>query len=202
MEKSFCKNCEEEIPACAIVKMPSKASIDDLVNGTNIRYQEYLVCHKNAQIFDEGLKINDLCDECRLCQITCTKIKDKKEYIDYAKLEKLILKNFDKLAILIKTLYPNLIVSQEVQVKGNYRAKRIDICIINQKTVYLIKVLANIDKIPLYSRSYEEVKTYYEHLIKHRIVHYCLIAKNKMESSICYEYPCICLEDLIEQLED
>lgn len=200
MNKNFCTNCDDDIPECAIVKLPQKISIDSLVSATDFTLQEYLVCHKNAQIIDNGLTIQNSCDECCLCQVTCKKYSLKWHELNINKLEKVIFSSFDKLAILIKGLFPELITACEVQVKGNFRTKRIDVAVRDNNTILLVKVLANPDKVPFYSRSYEEVKNYYYELFDLDIETVCLVPQDKKEKASGFGYTVITLDELLEKL--
>ena len=158
MNKLFCNKCGDTSPMCAIYNIPQNIKIDDLINQIDFFNQECLVCHANAQIIDDELVINDKCDDCYLCQFACPEYECDFEDEKALKLEKIIINDFVKLAILIKSMFPQYVVGTEVHVKGNSRTKRIDVVIVTDTRIILVKVLSNVDKIPLYSRSYEEVK--------------------------------------------
>lgn len=202
MKKDFCMTCGESAPECAIVKLPQKASIDAIVNGENLLDEECLVCHKNAQTLTDQLSINETCDECFLCQATCPAIKIEWDKTKCDHFEPVVFERFDKLAILVKALYPQMTAACEVQVKGNCRTKRIDVVINREKQIYLIKVLSNIDKIPVYSRSYEEVKQYYDEKLDADIKTMCLVPKKKKEQAVKFGYPVVILEELLCLLEE
>lgn len=200
MNKEFCMKCGKEVPECAVVKLLRKFSIEDLIDGKNLVYQECLVCHKNAQTIGDKLLINEKCSECCLCQLTCPKVQKNWNLTVCESLEPIVLKHYEKLAILIKALYPKKVIGSEVQVKGNYRAKRIDVVVKTKDIVYLIKVLPNIDKVPLYSRSYEEVKQYYDKIMDIKIITRCLVPKHKKEQALALGYLVVTLDELINEL--
>ena len=154
MDKTFCKKCGELSPKCAIYKIPQNEKLDDLVNQSEFSNQECLVCHVNAQTIEEGLIINENCDECCLCQFACPVFSCEWQEEKTLILEKICINDFIKLAILIKSVFPQYLVGTEVHVKGNSRTKRIDVVVVKEDKIFLIKALSNADKIPLYSRSY------------------------------------------------
>lgn len=200
MDKLFCNKCGDISPKCAIYDIPQNIKIDNLVNQIGLSDQECLVCHANAQILDNKLIIGDKCDECYLCQFACPEYECDFEDEKALKLEKIIIIDFVKLAILIKSMFPQYMVGTEVHVKGNSRTKRIDVVIVTDTRIILVKVLSNVDKIPLYSRSYEEVKNYYGESFGREIVEVCLIPEKKKENAEMYEYPFCSLKELIEEL--
>ncbi len=201
MDKEFCKKCGKPTPECAIFKLPQNIKFEELIKGSSLNYQECLVCHKNAQSITDKLEINKMCDECGLCQFACPAIINEWNNEISRAIETIIIKDFVKLAILLKSLFPKSVVGTEVHVKGNFRTKRIDVVVIQEKRIVFIKVLANIDKIPLYSRSYEDVKEFYEKEIQREIIPICLIPENKKSIANKFEHRFCTLMELIEYLE-
>ena len=200
MDKLFCKKCGELSPKCAIYEIPQNIRIEDLVNQVGFSNQECLVCHVNAQTIEEGLVINEKCDECCLCQFACPEISCEWHDDNSSTLEKICINDFVKLAILIKSIFPNYLVGTEVHVKGNSRTKRIDVVVVKESEIVLIKTLSNIDKIPLYSRSYIDVKNYYGEVFGREIKTVCLIPRKKKDNATMFEYPFCTLDELIDEL--
>lgn len=174
---SFCIGCNPqfELPKCAVGLAPSNAYIEDIINGSPLTLVENFICHKTAQVIEGNkIRILDKCDNCGLCYITCSNvtIDDYTSFFNTS-LEKVILNDFGKASILFQTLFPNASVATEVQVKGNFRTKRIDLVIKKISSIYFIKLLKNTDKISFYIRSYMEVMEYY--LAKYQIYHFQII---------------------------
>lgn len=165
MNHDFCVGCNpgSSLPLCAIGTAPSNAYIENILNGESLTKLENFVCHKTSQDLSSGkLTILPKCDDCGLCQIICPYIN-----IDYttfftSKLEKVIFNDFGKTSLLFQSIFPDSIVATEVQVKGNFRTKRIDLVIKKGSDIYLIKMLKTTDKVPFYMRSYEEVISQYQ----------------------------------------
>ena len=101
---------------------------------------------------------------------------------------------------MIKSIFPNYLVGTEVHVKGNSRTKRIDVVVVKESEIVLIKTLSNIDKIPLYSRSYIDVKNYYGEVFGREIKTVCLIPRKKKDNATMFEYPFCTLDELIDEL--
>lgn len=200
MDKTFCKKCGELSPKCAIYKIPQNEKLDDLVNQSEFSNQECLVCHVNAQTIEEGLIINENCDECCLCQFACPVFSCEWQEEKTLILEKICINDFIKLAILIKSVFPQYLVGTEVHVKGNSRTKRIDVVVVKEDKIFLIKALSNADKIPLYSRSYYDVKNYYGDAFGREIINVCLIPEKKKENATMYEYSFCTLNELMGKL--
>ena len=165
MNHKFCMGCNpgSSLPLCAIGKAPSNAYIENILNGEPLSHLENFVCHKASQDLSSGkLTILPKCDDCGLCQIICPNTE-----IDYttfftSKLEKVIFNDFGKTSLLFQSIFPNSIVATEVQVKGNFRTKRIDLVIKKESDIYLIKMLKTTNKVPFYMRSYNEVISQYQ----------------------------------------
>lgn len=168
MKYNFCQGCPEieNIPLCAINYIPYNPRLEEIINDVDLNYTEVFVCHKNAQeINDNILNVKQNCDACGLCMVACTKYKiDNYKLLLTPNMEKVIFNDLPKASVLFQTLFPNTVVATEVQVKGNFRTKRIDLVIKNNSSVLLIKLLKNLDKAPYYSRSYNDVINYYREL--------------------------------------
>lgn len=179
MNHNFCVSCNpgSSLPFCAIGHAPSNAYIENIINNANLTKYENFVCHKAAQdISSRKLVILDHCDDCGLCQITCPNVKTDYTTFFTTKLEKVIFNDLGKTSILFQTIFPNTTVATEVQVKGNFRTKRIDLVIKKDSDMYLIKLLKTTDKVPFYMRSYDEVKEHYNGIFPHIHFHdLCLV---------------------------
>lgn len=164
MNNDFCVGCNtgSNLPNCAIGYTSSNAYIENIINNDTLSKTENFICHKASQdLSGRKLVILDKCDNCGLCNITCPHSN-----IDYTtffspKLEKIIFNDFGKASILFQTIFPDSIVATEVQVKGNFRTKRIDLVIKKNSDIYLIKLFKTTDKAFFYMRSYEEVINQY-----------------------------------------
>ena len=164
MNHDFCVGCNpgSSLPFCAIGNDPSNAYIENIINNDNLSKLENFVCHKTAQDLSTGkLTILAKCDDCGMCQILCPNITVDYTTFFNSKLEKVVFNDFGKASILFQSIFPDSVVATEVQVKGNFRTKRIDLVIKKDSDIYLIKMLKSTDKVPFYMRSYEEVITQY-----------------------------------------
>lgn len=160
MNRNFCKGCEQNLcsPNCAIRLAPNNTYIEDMINNSKLSYLENFVCHKTAQELSNGkLSIQAACDDCGLCYISCPHTREDYTPFFTTKLEKVFFNDFGRASILFQSLFPNALVATEVQVKGNFRTKRVDLVIKDSNTFYLIKLLKTTDKVPFYTRSYNEV---------------------------------------------
>lgn len=160
MNHDFCVGCDSGsgLPVCAIGLAPCNAYIEKIINEEILTEHENLVCHKTSQDISNGkLTILAECDDCGLCMITCPDTDVDYTTIFSPKLEKVIFNDFGKASILFQTIFPDTTVATEVQVKGNFRTKRVDLVIKKGTDIYLIKLLKTMDKAPFYMRSYNEV---------------------------------------------
>ena len=163
MDKDFCSLCNntEITPPCIITKIPSNPNLEDIILRKRFVLTENLICHTYAQIYENHcLKINEKCDECGLCLAMCNH-HSKSPSLDTDKLEKAIFNDLSKICILLTRFCPSKIIATEVQVKGNFRTKRVDLCISDTNKIYLIKFLKTLAKFPFYSRSYDDILTNY-----------------------------------------
>lgn len=164
MNQDFCVGCNisSRLPSCAIGYAPNNAYIENIINNDSLPTAENFICHKTSQALSSGkLVILDKCDNCGLCSITCPHSN-----VDYTtffspRLENVVFNDFGKASILFQSIFPTSVVATEVQVKGNFRTKRIDLVIKKDSDIYLIKLLKTTDKVPFYMRSYKEVINQY-----------------------------------------
>lgn len=158
IDPSFCQGCPdkniENLPNCIITEILQGCSLQDLISNSG-SLSENLVCPKAAQDFNDGkLTINSSCSGCELCKICCNKITSHDAYNQ--KLEKLLLSDLSKLNIFFKHTFKSYSVGSEIQVSGNSRTKRIDLVLIKDNHIFLVKTLKDTDKINFYSRSYSD----------------------------------------------
>ncbi len=201
MDKNFCIGCPEvkDIPKCIIQNIPSNSYIEDIITNSKLKCSEYFVCHKFAQSFENHkLVVLTACDECGLCQIACCKKNPASVTSLFTKkLEDVLFRDLGKASILFQSLIPSAIVASEVQVKGNFRTKRIDLVIFLNDTAYLIKLIKNLDKIPFYSRSYGEViDTYKEIYPNINFIYGNLIPASKLRIKLPFDAQVYNLEQL------
>lgn len=200
MDKDFCVSCSSEdfTPPCIITKIPSNPDIEDILLGHDFVLVENFICHTYAQIYEQNcLKINDNCDECGLCLAMCNHLLVAPS-IDIHKLEKAIFDDLSKICILLKRFCPSKIIATEVKTKGNSRTKRIDLCVSFENKIYLIKLLKNKDKIPLYSRSFDDVINWYSPKYPNfEFSKYFILPQTKIEQNDNSELNIICLKDLL-----
>ena len=99
MDKCFCVGCKMSTPlTCAIYKIISSIDMHSFLHGETFKKIDVLVCHNNAQeIKNNYMNINDNCDECSLCQLTCTKLPN--ENLLNHNLEKILFSNLNLLNI-------------------------------------------------------------------------------------------------------
>ncbi|MBP3327271.1 MAG: hypothetical protein J6L77_12750 [Coprococcus sp.] len=188
MDHNFCVGCNpgSSLPFCAIGVSPSNAYIENIINNDTLSILENFVCHKTAQDLSTGkLFILSKCDDCGMCQIMCPHTN-----IDYttffnSKLEKVVFNDFGRASILFQKIFSDASVATEVQVKGNFRTKRIDLVIKKGTDIFLIKMLKTTDKVPFYMRSYDEVIGQYHTLYPDISFHsLCLVPNAKMNDTI------------------
>lgn len=189
MNKEFCLGCNSgaNIPKCAITLISNNAYLEDILSNKKLPTQECLICPENAQeISENGIIITKKCSECTLCMLACPNVNMifSKDFFPRS-LEKAILNDPGKACILFKCLFSKIQVASEVQVQGNFRTKRIDIVIKYDNNVLLVKLLNNIDKVPFYRRSYDEVIFQYEkNYSEINFKFFCLIPSDKMKNKI------------------
>ena len=63
--------------------------------------------------------------------------------------------------MLLKKWNSTLKIASEVLFNGNFRSKRLDLVIINDSKVFLVKILKDINKYDYYNRSLEYIKKEY-----------------------------------------
>lgn len=181
----FCdKLCLPTPPPCLVFKILRSYSIEDLLNKNKFLAVDNLVCHKCAQeIVEDKIVILENCDECMLCKICCPNFLNLRNRISQ-QTENVVFSNLTSAGIYFTATNPNLIICSEAKAVGNFRTKRIDLFIKKDRTVYLIKVLKNLDKISFYLRSYEDVKKYYSSLFpSYTFKIFCLAPENKAENN-------------------
>lgn len=186
MNPNFCEGCGQSsnLPECAVKLAPNNSYIEDMINGTALSYSENFVCHKAAQDFSDGrLSIQSSCDDCGLCYILCPYVNNDATAFFSGNLEKVLFHDLGKAGILFQSLFPHSLVATKVQVKGNSRTKRIDLVIKIDTAFYLIKLLKNLDKIPFYTRSYNEVmELYSSEYPRYTFKTICLIPRAKVSN--------------------
>lgn len=191
MNHSFCKGCTpgSDLPECAIGLAPGNAYMEDIINGSKLSRMEHFICHKTAQDFSESkLSISNKCDDCGLCFITCPYTSGDYTTFFTSRLEQVIFNDFGKTSILFQALFPDTTVAAEVQVKGNFRTKRIDLVLKKNTKIYLIKMLKTTTKVPFYTRSYNEVIEQYHDLFPNlNFTNICLVPTAKTNDSIPVE---------------
>ena len=161
----FCKKCSfKDYPNCMVSKIISNEDFDSFIKN-NHKYVEYPVCHKNAQILEDGIMtITPTCDDCGLCKVSCINLKSNIIQIN-DQLEKIVFSNIDLLNILLSNAASgNIQIGSEIHFEGNSRNKRIDIVIKKDEHFFIIKVINSIDKKDYYSRSYDEIIEQYSKL--------------------------------------
>ena len=156
MNKDFCVGCEPGTkPTCAIYKIISSTDMDSFLHAEKQKKTDVLVCHCNAQEMKNNyLNIKDNCDECILCQLACSKVSNESKFDE--KLEKILFSNLNLLNIYLSEMCKECKIGSEIKSFGNYRQKRIDIVIQKDKTIYLVKVLSDLNKYRFYMDSYNE----------------------------------------------
>ena len=156
-----CPGCTfNNFPTCAISNIVSASSLNDILEGKKLKTSLFPVCHKNAQrIVDNKITKTDACDNCSLCNYLC--VSASNNLTPYAVSEKLLLSDLSRLNMYLQKAIPSAVVGSEIKAKGNAREKRIDIVVKKDSTIYLVKVLSDLDKIPYYSRSYNALLEFY-----------------------------------------
>lgn len=200
MDKNFCESCtsDELTPPCIITKIPSNPDIEDILLKRDFILVENFICHTYAQIYEKNcMRINEKCDECGLCLAMCSHLLVSQS-IDINKLENAVFDDLSKICILLKRFCPSKIIATEVKTKGNSRTKRIDLCVSFEKKIFLIKMLKNKDKIPLYSRSFDDVINWYSPKYPDfEFDKYFILPQAKIEKNTNSELNIICLKDLL-----
>lgn len=188
MNHDFCTGCNTDsgLPGCAVGYAPHNVHIETMIDNHTLPAAENFICHKTSQDFSNGkLVILDKCDDCGLCHITCPYSATDATAFFSPQLENVIFNDFGRTSILFQRIFPDSVVATQVQVKGNFRTKRIDLVIKNASDIYLIKLLKTTDKVPFYMRSYEEVihqyRTVYPQIIFHSL---CLLPAAKVNTAV------------------
>ena len=201
MNKDFCIGCEPETrPTCAIYKIISSIDMDSFLHTINQKKTDILVCHCNAQeIKNNHLNIKDNCNDCNLCLLTCSKILDENFFNE--KLEKILFSNLNLLNVYLSEMCKKCITGSEIKSFGNYRQKRIDIVIQKDKTIYLVKVLSDLNKYRFYMDSYnEQVETYNSTFDDYNFVALQLVKQNEFSIANKKNLNVITISDLIKTL--
>lgn len=189
MNKDFCTSCttDDITPPCVITKIPSNPYIEDILEQKEFVLTENFVCHTYAQIYENGrMYITDKCDECGLCGLIC---KTNENFpLDFNVFEKIVFKDIDKICIALKKSFPDKIIATKVQVKGNFRTKRIDLCIFNGNKFFMYKILSNTDKLNFYMRSYKDVIEFYKNKYNKIDFSSCAVIPASKINSKQYEY--------------
>ena len=164
MDRNFCPGCTfASAPQCAITQIPQNAYLEDILSNNPLTNADCFVCPSLAQSINAGLiEITSKCTECGICMLACNNVDNDRIEWANKNTEKAVFSDLTKLSLLYKFLLPETTVASEVQVKGNFRTKRIDLVIYSNNKALLIKALKTTDKAPLYMRSYQEVITEYE----------------------------------------
>ena len=161
MFAQFCSNCKFiDYPDCVLKNIIKNISFEELLNN-KLKYEQYPVCPLNAQIIHEGkLELTDKCDTCTFCQLLCVNY-EKQDLSINNKLEKIFFSDYNRLQMLLKKWNSTLKIASEVLFNGNFRSKRLDLVIINDSKVFLVKILKDINKYDYYNRSLEYIKKEY-----------------------------------------
>jgi len=163
MDHKFCIGCTDNVPLCAIDTIITNISLDDIAINNNYTTSDVFVCHKFAQEINCGkLNINKNCDDCELCYITCPYADKLNSYINYNKIEHIVLSDCEKANIFFQHLFPMITIATKVSAKGNFRTKRLDLVIKSNDEIRLIKLLTNKNKLEFYCRSYDDVVRDYQ----------------------------------------
>ena len=159
-----CLGCDfDKYPLCAIRNIISATSVDSIICSNSSNLTPYLVCHNNSQAIENNhLNLKSSCDQCGLCSIACP---FNNATIPYNRIEYVVFNDLGRLNIFFDSIIGDYaVVASEVKCKGNSREKRIDLLIKDASRFYFIKAITNTDKIPYYSRSYDNVVDYYSSL--------------------------------------
>lgn len=161
MFAQFCSKCKFiDYPDCVLKNIIKNISFEELLNN-KLKYEQYPVCPLNAQIIHEGkLELTDKCDTCTFCQLLCVNY-EKQDLSINNKLEKIFFSDYNRLQMLLKKWNSTLKIASEVLFNGNFRSKRLDLVIINDSKVFLVKILKDINKYDYYNRSLEYIKKEY-----------------------------------------
>ena len=203
MDKDFCIGCETfSKPTCAIYSIISSIDIDSFLFKSNLKKTDVLVCHKNAQeIVNSHLNIKNICDNCGLCRITCSRITDTISISD--KLEIILFSNLNLLNVYFSKVFAQCKIASEVKSFGNYRQKRIDIVIKKKQKVYFIKVLSDLNKHRFYMDSYnEQAEEYNKNIKDYDFTAFALVSKDKTLLAEQMQLNIITITDLKEILGD
>lgn len=197
----ICDGCTFiNFPYCAIQSIITSTAIEDIIEGKQIKKTIYPVCHKNAQSIDGNKLIKgDSCDNCSLCDFLCIKRAFKNPHTGI--LEKIIFSDLNRFNMYISHLLPHCLVGSEIRAKGHFREKRIDIVIKSGNKIYFVKALSQIDKIPFYSRSYDELVDYYSSLYSRFIFKKMLIIPQKLiDESRSFSFDYCSINDMIKDI--
>ena len=164
MLANFCSECNfTDYPNCILKQVIRNIAFEELLIN-NQKYEEYVVCPLNAQkIYKHKLELTEKCDNCNFCKLLCINY-EKPSLFNFIKSEKVVFSDYNRLQMLLKKWNPNLKVASEVNFRGNFRTKRLDLVIINNSEVLLIKVLKDDRKFNYYYRLLESIKKEYSAL--------------------------------------
>lgn len=198
-----CKGCEfSQYPPCAVQEIYSAANIEDIIEDKKIKQKMHPVCHKNAQtLINNRIERTEACDNCSLCELLCESSAGNDSSAD--EMDSIVSGSLNILNILFKHRLPEAVVASDVKVKGNAREKRIDLVVKKETSVFLIKILTDIDKCPYYLRAYEDAETYYK--IKYSncsFIKRIVIPTEKKSAANDMGYDCRTLADIIKEIQE
>lgn len=198
-----CTGCSfSQFPECAIQSIVTATALENIMIGTNVKTTLYPVCHKNAQNIHENRLVKGAsCDGCLFCDALCVNYESNEETSQA--LEKIVFSNLNRFNMYLKRRLAQCVVGTEIKAKGNAREKRIDVVIKRNSVLYMVKVLADNDKFPYYSRSYAELVSYYsanyDGVVFKSII---VMPNNKIESARAMGYECYSLDELVKEITE
>lgn len=198
-----CPGCTfSRYPPCAIFNIISASSLKDIILGNKLKSTPFPVCHKNAQkINNNKIAQTEGCDHCFLCSYLCVNSTNKTA--PSVILEKLLFSELSRLNMYLQTAIPSAVVGSEIKAKGNAREKRIDVVIKKNRTIYLIKVLSDLNKLPFYSRSYNDLLEFYNQAFQDFTFYTRILIPAKHANAVGTSFlDCCTIEALIEEIQE
>jgi len=152
-----------------ILDNPEHFLIDDYFSKLEIKYffNKYInkiknykifLCPVNALVLD-GKRVykEKHCIQCGLCELKYISIQKESTNKELPIISDYLLTDLKRLSVALKYMLDNDFVVCEVKAEGNYRNKRIDIVYKDSDTVFLVKVLTDINSYEFYKRSYDDI---------------------------------------------
>jgi len=161
--------------------------IKDYIN--KIKKHRIFLCPVNALAVDNRrVYKKSNCIQCGLCELKYISNHNKNSNKEQPNISDYFLTDLKRLSIALKYMLDNDFVVCEVKAEGNYRNKRIDIVYKDSNTVFLVKVLTDINSYEYYKRSYYDILGGIDERYTNTNIQFKILTTPQNKNSRNYEY--------------